>query len=85
MEIIYFFMILIVTRPLSRTACLSVVSEREFQSLPSYLKQMTLHSLNQAVHSINKFTEEHQGQCYSTMMIKVIYKMFDQLPDLIIY
>ncbi|XP_026232655.1 uncharacterized protein LOC113173460 [Anabas testudineus] len=46
----------------SRTLCLSVVSEPEFQSLPSYLKQMTLHSLNQAVHNINKFTEEHHGE-----------------------
>ncbi|XP_026231600.1 spindle and kinetochore-associated protein 3 isoform X2 [Anabas testudineus] len=46
----------------TRTLCLSVVSEPEFQSLPSYLKQMTLHSLNQAVHNINKFTEEHHGE-----------------------
>ncbi|XP_018559805.1 LOW QUALITY PROTEIN: spindle and kinetochore-associated protein 3 [Lates calcarifer] len=43
-------------------ASLPVVSEGEFQSLPSYLRQMTLHSLNQAVHSINKFTAEFQGE-----------------------
>lgn len=41
---------------------------------------MTLHSLNQAVHNINKFTEEHHGQCYSTLMILVMYKMFDKFP-----
>ncbi|KAL6100394.1 ska3 [Pungitius sinensis] len=39
-------------------ARLSEVSEREFQSLPKYLKQMTLHNLNQALRNINKFTEE---------------------------
>ncbi|KAK2840154.1 hypothetical protein Q5P01_013894 [Channa striata] len=41
-----------------RAVSLSVVSESEFQSLPSYLRQVTLHSLNQVVHSINKFTAE---------------------------
>ncbi|XP_037343601.2 spindle and kinetochore-associated protein 3 [Pungitius pungitius] len=39
-------------------ARLSEVSEREFQSLPKYLKQMTLHNLNQALLNLNKFTEE---------------------------
>ncbi|XP_055361352.1 spindle and kinetochore-associated protein 3 isoform X2 [Betta splendens] len=52
----------ILEKETNRAIRLSVVSESEFQSLPSYLKQMTLHNLNQAVHSINKFTEEHQGQ-----------------------
>ncbi|XP_067373314.1 spindle and kinetochore-associated protein 3 isoform X1 [Channa argus] len=42
----------------NRAVSLTVVSESEFQSLPSYLRQVTLHSLNQAVHSINKFTAE---------------------------
>ncbi|XP_040913390.1 spindle and kinetochore-associated protein 3 isoform X2 [Toxotes jaculatrix] len=41
---------------------LPLVSESEFQSLPSYLRQMTLYNLNQAVHSINKFTAESQGE-----------------------
>ncbi|XP_040005238.1 spindle and kinetochore-associated protein 3 isoform X2 [Xiphias gladius] len=41
---------------------LSAVSESEFQSLPSYLRQMTLYNLNQAVHNINKFTAEFQGE-----------------------
>uniref|UniRef100_A0A7N8WRN1 Spindle and kinetochore associated complex subunit 3 n=1 Tax=Mastacembelus armatus TaxID=205130 RepID=A0A7N8WRN1_9TELE len=49
---------LITTCHLSRVVSLSVVSESEFQSLPRYLRQMTLHSLNQAVHNINKFTIE---------------------------
>uniref|UniRef100_A0A3B4XZE9 Spindle and kinetochore associated complex subunit 3 n=1 Tax=Seriola lalandi dorsalis TaxID=1841481 RepID=A0A3B4XZE9_SERLL len=39
----------------------SVVSE--FQSLPSYLRQMTLYNLNQVVHNINKFTAKFHGQC----------------------
>ncbi|XP_076603784.1 SKA complex subunit 3 [Chaetodon auriga] len=39
----------------------SVVSESEFQSLPSYLRQMTLHNLNQSIHNINKFTQECPG------------------------
>ncbi|KAM9343806.1 SKA complex subunit 3 [Pholidichthys leucotaenia] len=45
-----------------RVLRLTVVSEREFQSLPSYLRHVSLHNLNQAVCKINKFTEEHQGQ-----------------------
>ncbi|XP_070694499.1 SKA complex subunit 3 [Pempheris klunzingeri] len=48
--------------PLCGAESLSVVSESEFLSLPSYLRQMTLHSLNQAVHSINKFTAECPGE-----------------------
>nr|XP_040056532.1 spindle and kinetochore-associated protein 3 isoform X2 [Gasterosteus aculeatus aculeatus] len=44
-----------------RAARLSEVSESEFQSLPRYLKQMTLPNLNQAVHHINKFTEDAAG------------------------
>ncbi|KAM7406912.1 hypothetical protein PAMA_002892 [Pampus argenteus] len=41
---------------------LSLVSESEFQSLPSYLRQMTLYNLNQAVHNINKFMAECRGE-----------------------
>lgn len=38
------------------------VSESEFQSLPSYLRLMTLHNLNQAIHSINqRMAEEKPG------------------------
>lgn len=40
---------------------LSVVSESEFQSLPSYLRIMTLHNLNQAIHGINKHMGERPG------------------------
>lgn len=47
-----------------RSASLSEVSENEFQSLPSYLRQMSLNSLNQTVHNINNFMAEYQGQCY---------------------
>ncbi|XP_070771395.1 SKA complex subunit 3 [Enoplosus armatus] len=46
----------------NRAASLSVVSESEFQSLPKYLRQMTLSSLNQAVHNINMFTAECRGE-----------------------
>ncbi|KAM6955383.1 SKA complex subunit 3 [Lycodopsis pacificus] len=45
-----------------RAVRLSEVSVSEFQSLPKYLKQMTLHNLNQAVHKINTFTDESQGE-----------------------
>ncbi|KAM3862191.1 LOW QUALITY PROTEIN: SKA complex subunit 3 [Diretmus argenteus] len=37
----------------NRAKSLSVVSESEFQSLPQYLRQMSLSSLNQTVHKIN--------------------------------
>ncbi|XP_075887018.1 SKA complex subunit 3 [Nelusetta ayraudi] len=40
---------------------LPVVSESEFQSLPSYLRIMTLHNLNQAIHGINKHMGERPG------------------------
>uniref|UniRef100_A0A3Q1CQP0 Spindle and kinetochore-associated protein 3 n=1 Tax=Amphiprion ocellaris TaxID=80972 RepID=A0A3Q1CQP0_AMPOC len=40
---------------------LSVVSDGEFQSLPNYLRHVTLHNLNQAVHNINAFTEQRPG------------------------
>uniref|UniRef100_A0A8D3A5U3 Spindle and kinetochore associated complex subunit 3 n=1 Tax=Scophthalmus maximus TaxID=52904 RepID=A0A8D3A5U3_SCOMX len=49
------------TVPSKENSFLSVVSESEFQSLPSYLRQMTLSNLNQAVHSINQFTAEFEG------------------------
>ncbi|KAK9537224.1 hypothetical protein VZT92_004859 [Zoarces viviparus] len=45
-----------------RAVRLSEVSASEFQSLPKYLKQMTLHNLNQAVHKINTFSEESRGE-----------------------
>ncbi|XP_074551041.1 SKA complex subunit 3 [Halichoeres trimaculatus] len=48
--------------PFSRAKSLPLVSESEFQSLPSYLKQMPLNSLNQAVQSINKYTKEFRGE-----------------------
>ncbi|XP_028249701.1 SKA complex subunit 3 isoform X2 [Parambassis ranga] len=48
--------------PPHRAATLSLVSENEFQSLPSYLKQMTVHNINKAVNNINKFIEEHRGE-----------------------
>nr|XP_020441916.1 spindle and kinetochore-associated protein 3 isoform X2 [Monopterus albus] len=46
----------------NRAVSLSVVSATEFQSLPGYLRQMTLHSLNQAVHSINTSTANCEEQ-----------------------
>ncbi|XP_067460431.1 spindle and kinetochore-associated protein 3 isoform X1 [Thunnus thynnus] len=48
--------------PLSRVVTLSLVSESEFQSLPSYLRQMTLHNLNQTVNNINNFMAECRGK-----------------------
>nr|XP_046260297.1 spindle and kinetochore-associated protein 3 isoform X2 [Scatophagus argus] len=47
--------------PLPVAASVSVVSESEFQSLPSYLRQMTLHSLNQAIRNINEFVADGPG------------------------
>ncbi|XP_029968233.1 SKA complex subunit 3 [Salarias fasciatus] len=47
---------------LSRAASLPDVSEKEFQSLPSYLRQMSLSGLNAAVRSINRFIKEHRGE-----------------------
>ncbi|XP_062259164.1 spindle and kinetochore-associated protein 3 isoform X2 [Platichthys flesus] len=41
---------------------LSAVSESEFQSLPRYMRQMTLYNLNQVVHNINKFIAEFPGE-----------------------
>ncbi|XP_067116001.1 spindle and kinetochore-associated protein 3 [Osmerus mordax] len=37
---------------------MSVVSEREFLSLPSYLRQISLSSLNQTIHQINSAAEK---------------------------
>ncbi|XP_051814718.1 spindle and kinetochore-associated protein 3 isoform X1 [Acanthochromis polyacanthus] len=48
-------------KPRNRSEALSVVSDGEFQSLPNYLRQVTLHNLNQAVHNINAFTEQRPG------------------------
>uniref|UniRef100_UPI0037E7603A SKA complex subunit 3 n=1 Tax=Semicossyphus pulcher TaxID=241346 RepID=UPI0037E7603A len=50
------------TSPRPKALSLSSVSESEFQSLPSYLRQMTLHSLNQAVQSINQYADECRGE-----------------------
>ncbi|KAM3607681.1 uncharacterized protein V6R79_011703 [Siganus canaliculatus] len=47
---------------LSTAVTVPVVSKSEFQSLPSYLRQMTLQSLNQAIHNINKFITEGPGE-----------------------
>ncbi|XP_054887383.1 spindle and kinetochore-associated protein 3 [Poeciliopsis prolifica] len=41
---------------------LALVSQSEFQTLPSYLRLMTLSNLNQAVQSINRFTAQHHGE-----------------------
>lgn len=41
---------------------LSLVSQSEFQTLPAYLRQMTLSNLNQAVKNINRFMTEHNGE-----------------------
>ncbi|KAM4730862.1 SKA complex subunit 3 isoform 2-T2 [Anableps anableps] len=41
---------------------LSMVSQSEFQTLPSYLRLMTLSNLNQAVKNINRFAAEHHGE-----------------------
>ncbi|KAK5608869.1 hypothetical protein CRENBAI_019276 [Crenichthys baileyi] len=41
---------------------LSLVSQSEFQTLPTYLRLMTLSSLNQAVDNINRYTAEHHGE-----------------------
>lgn len=39
----------------------SVVSNPEYQNLPKYLKLMTLHNLNQAIHNINTFMADYSG------------------------
>lgn len=39
----------------------SVVSDLEYQNLPKYLKLMTLHNLNQAIHNINVFLADYSG------------------------
>lgn len=39
----------------------SVVSNPEYQNLPKYLKLMTLHNLNQAIHNINIFMADYSG------------------------
>lgn len=54
-----------------RSASLSEVSENEFQSLPSYLRQMSLNSLNQTVHNINNFMAEYQGETTEFQMEKL--------------
>ncbi|XP_028291653.1 SKA complex subunit 3 [Gouania willdenowi] len=61
---------------------LLIVSESEFQSLPNHLRQMTLHSLNEAVHSINKFTDGHSGNVTELQMeeLKRIIKVGAKAP-----
>ena len=39
----------------------SAVSDLEYQNLPKYLKLMTLHNINQAIHNINTFTADYSG------------------------
>ena len=47
---------------------MSVVSEREFLSLPNYLRQISLSSLNQTIHQINSAAEKQLcGQCLKAM------------------
>ncbi|XP_061782076.1 SKA complex subunit 3 isoform X1 [Nerophis lumbriciformis] len=41
--------------------CVTAVSEQEFHSLPSFLRQMTLDNLNKAVHNMNKYLAEFPG------------------------
>ncbi|XP_027877792.1 SKA complex subunit 3 [Xiphophorus couchianus] len=41
---------------------LTLVSQSEFQTLPSYLRLMTLSNLNQAVQNINRFTAQRHGE-----------------------
>uniref|UniRef100_A0A3B5AJ44 Spindle and kinetochore associated complex subunit 3 n=1 Tax=Stegastes partitus TaxID=144197 RepID=A0A3B5AJ44_9TELE len=50
---------------------LSAVSDGEFQSLPNYLRQVTLHNLNRAVHNINTFTEQRPGETTEFQMEKL--------------
>lgn len=47
--------------PSVRHKALSVVSDLEYQNLPKYLKLMTLHNLNQAIHNINTFMADYSG------------------------
>ncbi|KAM6934579.1 SKA complex subunit 3 [Xenentodon cancila] len=56
---------------LSRPESLSLVSQSEFQTLPNYLRRMTLSSLNQAVDNINRFAREHQGEMKEFTMDKL--------------
>ncbi|KAF7215301.1 SKA complex subunit 3 isoform X2 [Nothobranchius furzeri] len=46
----------------SRAEGVSAVTQTEFQTLPSYLRSMTLSSLNQVISNINRFLEEHQRE-----------------------
>ncbi|XP_061580394.1 spindle and kinetochore-associated protein 3 [Cololabis saira] len=61
---------------LSQAESVSLVSRNEFQALPSYLRQMTLSSLNEAVNNINTFTHEHPGEMKEFTMDK-LRKMID--------
>lgn len=47
--------------PLQPADSLCVVSQSEFQTLPNYLRRMTLSNLNQAVGNINTFAEQSRG------------------------
>lgn len=47
--------------PSVRHKAVSLVSDLEYQNLPKYLKLMTLHSLNQAVHNINTSMADYPG------------------------
>ncbi|RVE58200.1 hypothetical protein OJAV_G00206880 [Oryzias javanicus] len=48
--------------PVRHADSLCVVSQSEFQTLPNYLRRMTLSNLNQTVDNINRFTEQSRGE-----------------------
>ncbi|XP_077437122.1 SKA complex subunit 3 [Vanacampus margaritifer] len=41
-----------------KSRCMSAVSKQEFDSLPAFMKQITLNNLNQAVHNINQYLDQ---------------------------
>ncbi|XP_037095026.1 spindle and kinetochore-associated protein 3 isoform X1 [Syngnathus acus] len=49
-------------KPQHNRRCVNAVSEQEFQSLPAFLKQITLNDLNQAVHHINEYLVQCPGE-----------------------
>ncbi|XP_047456143.1 spindle and kinetochore-associated protein 3 [Mugil cephalus] len=60
---------------------LSTVSETEFQSLPGYLRQMTLSNLNKAVLNINSFIEQHgQAADFQMEQLKSIISVGAKAP-----
>ncbi|XP_041856801.1 spindle and kinetochore-associated protein 3 [Melanotaenia boesemani] len=71
---------------LPQAESLSVVSQSEFQTLPNYLRRMNLSSLNQAVHNINRYKEEHQGEMneLTTEVLRQIINVGTMAPIYII-